>query len=125
MKREEHFLHRQIHPAWVQDGRVTSQAFCPTPKDDRLLSVYDGARIAAEPSFVHYTVRKQLSAIGTLSVSSEEVTAVGLSWNPDPEPFPEHAVIDFRSLPSMTAIKVKAQTLAECARRRGWTYFPQ
>jgi len=34
-------LHRQVNPAFVQSGRVTSQAFKPTPKDQGLLSVYD------------------------------------------------------------------------------------
>jgi hypothetical protein len=32
-------LHRQINPSWVQQGRVTSQAFRPTPKDESKLSV--------------------------------------------------------------------------------------
>ena len=41
-------LLRQIHPSFVQDGRVTSQAFRPTPKDESLLSVYDGDQITPE-----------------------------------------------------------------------------
>ena len=51
---EEQTLHRQVHPSWVQEGRITSQAFSPTPKDAGLLSVYDGKQIAAEGSFNHY-----------------------------------------------------------------------
>ena len=34
-------LLRQIHPIWIQQGRVTSQAFRPTPKDENKLSVFD------------------------------------------------------------------------------------
>ena len=36
-------LHRQVHPSWIQEGRITSQAFSPTPKDLGLLSVYLGS----------------------------------------------------------------------------------
>jgi hypothetical protein len=35
----ETLLLRQIHPSFVQAGRVTSQAFRPTPKDGSLLSI--------------------------------------------------------------------------------------
>ncbi|OQC41352.1 MAG: hypothetical protein BWX66_00754 [Deltaproteobacteria bacterium ADurb.Bin058] len=35
-------LLRQIHPDFIQNQRVSSQAFRPTPKDERKLSVYDG-----------------------------------------------------------------------------------
>jgi hypothetical protein len=122
MTDEQHLLHRQVNPSWVQEGRVSSQAFNPTPKDSGLLSVYDGALMTAEASFFHYTRTQGLKAVGTVSVSEGEVTAVGLSWRPDPEPFPEHAVIDFTTLGSASRVKAKAQALAERARARGWTY---
>jgi hypothetical protein len=122
MTDEQHLLHRQVNPSWVQEGRVSSQAFNPTPKDSGLLSVYDGALITAEASFFHYTGKQGLKAVGTVSVSTDEVGAVGLSWRPDPEPFPEHAVIDFTTLGSAGRVKAKAQALAERARARGWTY---
>lgn len=32
-------LHRQVHPNWIRDGRITSQAFRPTKKDDNKLSI--------------------------------------------------------------------------------------
>jgi hypothetical protein len=124
MADDEQTLHRQVHPSWVQDGRITSQAFSPTPKDAGLLSVYDGKQIAAEPSFIHYTTVQKLTAIGTVSVTAGEATSVGLPWRPDPEPFPEHAVIDYTELPTPGKIKAKAQALAERARQRGWTYTP-
>jgi hypothetical protein len=121
---EPHLLHRQVHPSWVQEGRVTSQAFCPTPKDFGLLSVYDGSRIWPQTSFEHYTTVQRLAAIGTVSALATEVAEVGLSWRPDPEPFPEHAVIDFTGLAGAGKVKATAQALAERARRRGWTYQP-
>lgn len=124
MADDEQALHRQVHPSWVQDGRLTSQAFSPTLKDAGLLSVYDGKQIAAEPSFIHYTTVQKLVAFGTVSVTADEVAAVGLSWRLDPEPFPEHAVVDYTGLPTPGKIKAKAQALAERARQRGWTYLP-
>jgi hypothetical protein len=39
---EATLLLRQVHPSFIQHGRVTSQVFRPTLKDKRLLSVYDG-----------------------------------------------------------------------------------
>jgi hypothetical protein len=49
------FLLRQVHPSFVQAGRVTSQAFRPTPKDRSLLSVYDGDQITPEAAWIHFT----------------------------------------------------------------------
>jgi len=46
---------RQIHPGFVQDGRPSSQAFRPTPKDEQKLSVYDGDQITPANAFEHYT----------------------------------------------------------------------
>ena len=48
-------LLRQIHPSFVQDGRVTSQAFRPTPKDDAQLSAYDGDQITPVAAWLNYT----------------------------------------------------------------------
>jgi hypothetical protein len=48
-------LLRQIHPGFIQNGRVTSQAFRPTPKDKKKLSVYDGDKIDPEAAYRHYT----------------------------------------------------------------------
>lgn len=117
-----HLLHRQVNPSWVQDGRISSQVFTPTPKDSGLLSVYNGCLISPEASFHHYTRTLGLRAVGTVSVSVNEVSAVGVGWRPDPEPFVEHALIDFRHLGSAGRIKAKAQALAEWARLRGWTF---
>lgn len=72
----ETLLHRQIHPAFVQKERVTSQAFKPTPKDEQKLSVYDGDQITAKACWEHFTERGFASA-GVLSVSVEECTSVG------------------------------------------------
>jgi hypothetical protein len=124
MSENQHLLHRQVNPSWIQNGRMTSQAFSPTPKDSSLLSVYDGSMISADASFHHFTAIQKLSSAGTVSVDITEVINVGLSWRLDPAPFLEHAVIDFSLIETAAKIKAKAQTLAELARTRGWTYLP-
>jgi hypothetical protein len=124
MQESTHLLHRQVNPSWIQQGRFTSQTFLPTSKDAGLLSVYDGQQMDAQQSYVHYTASLSLKSVGVVSVDSGQVSEVGLSWRPDPTPFPEHAVIDFSSLVSSSQMKAKAAALAEKARNRGWTHQP-
>ena len=42
---------RQVNPRFVREGRITSQVFRPTPKDKKLLSVYDGDLITARDAY--------------------------------------------------------------------------
>ena len=107
--------------AFVQAGHVTSQAFRPTPKDQALLSVYDGDRIAAEASWVHYTTELKLASAGTMAVTIDECTAESLPARPDPEPFPEHVVIDFTGLTDRQCEKA-AKKLRAKSNARGWLY---
>ncbi len=88
-------LLRQISPSFLHAGRVTSQAFHPTPKDQDLLSAYDGDMIGAEAAWTHYNQQLGLRSAGVLSLTVAECQEEGLPCRPDPEPFPEHAVIDF------------------------------
>lgn len=52
--RSETLLLRQIHPNFVQAGRVISQAFRPTPKDEQRLSVDNGDLIEAKPAWTRF-----------------------------------------------------------------------
>jgi hypothetical protein len=88
-------LLRQIHPSWVQQGRVTSQAFRPTPKDESKLSVYDGDQIEPEPAWRHFTATLGFQSAGVLGITVSECTDLELKVTPDPEPFPEHVLIDY------------------------------
>ncbi len=114
-------LLRQINPGFVQNGRVTSQAFRPTPKDENLLSVYDGDLISPEESFEHFLGQPGCRSIGVKAVSVADCKALDLDARPDPEPFPEHAVIDFSDL-SSNQINKKAKKLQRKAQERGWLY---
>ncbi len=114
-------LHRQVHPSWVQQGRVTSQLFKPTPKDERKLSVYDGDQISAENAWIHFSGTLGHPSVGVLSVTVSECGAQGLRVAPDPEPFPEHVVIDYTGL-SAGQIEKAAKRLNAQARQRNWQF---
>jgi hypothetical protein len=116
-------LFRQIHPSWIQQGRATSQAFTPTQKDATQLSVYDGDQITAEESWKHYTDILGLNSYGTLAITISECNNVQLSVIPDPNPFPEHAYIDFGGL-SGNQIKNKSKYLRSVSNSRGWVFLP-
>lgn len=62
-------LFRQVNPSWMKLGRVTSQAFKPTPKDRGRLSAYDGDRMTAEKAWRHYTMELGYRSVGVLAVT--------------------------------------------------------
>jgi hypothetical protein len=118
-------LLRQIHPSFIQAGFATSQAFRPTPKDESVLSVYDGDQITANASFLHYTEILKLSSVGTLGLTMDECVSEGLTVRPDPltepVPFPEHAVIDFTNFNDKQCKKISKQLQAK-SQVRGWLF---
>lgn len=114
-------LLRQVNPNWVQQGRVSSQIFRPTSKDEDHLSVYDGDMITAEEAWVHFTETLGYKSSGVLAVSQDECRGQGLPVMPDPAPFPEHAYIDFTGL-GRGDIEKKAELLRGLAVSRGWQY---
>ena len=115
-------LFRQVNPNWIRNGRVTSQVFQPTPKDQKQLSVYDGRKITAEDSYLHYAGKLSLASVGVMAVTVSECEQRDLTVTPDPKPcFSEHTIIDF-SRHSNSATKAKAKDLTAAARVRGWQY---
>ena len=115
-------LYRQIHPSWVQEGRTTSQAFRPTPKDHNRLSVYDGDQITAEAAWNHYTLK--WPSVGVMAVTVAECQKQQLAVISDPLPdFSEHALIDFTGL-TMNQARRTARQLTRAANTRGWQFSP-
>ncbi|WP_322629954.1 hypothetical protein [Halothiobacillus sp.] len=112
-------LLRQIHPSFVQEGRPSSQAFRPTPKDEKKLSVYDGDQISPAAAFQHYCVTLNLASSGVQAVSVEECHSLILPTSPDPTHFKEHALIDFSSQNDKD-IQRKSKILKANAAARGW-----
>ena len=115
-------LYQQIHPSWVMEGRSTSQAFRPTPKDRNRLSVYDGDQITAEAAWRHYTL--ELPSAGVMAVTVAECQWQQLAAIPDPLPdSPQHALIDFTGLTGNEA-RHAARQLNRAANARGWQFGP-
>ncbi|RUR56355.1 hypothetical protein [Vreelandella populi] len=120
--KDETKLLRQVHPSFIQDGRVSSQAFRPTPKDEKQLSVYDGDLIEVQPAYEHYTKTLDLPSVGVLAVTVEECAQLELVTRSAPlVDFEEHAVIDFSSCGKGPAEK-KAKILRKKAEERDWLF---
>lgn len=118
---DDTLLYRQVHPNFIARGNVTRQAFLPTSKDERLLSVYNGDEITPKQSRLHYVNDLKLESAGVVGVSVAQCNGLQLPVRPDPAPFPEHAVIDFAGL-SRNQIKEKAVHLKTAANARGWLF---
>ena len=117
-------LLRQIHPSFVQDGRVTSQAFRPTPKDEHRLSVDNGDRIQAEASWQRFTSNPACSSVGVQAVTPAECQAQDLPVIEDGHPYPEHCSIDFSAF-EKKVVECKAKALRAQAAMRGWLFREQ
>jgi hypothetical protein len=118
---DQTLLLRQVHPAWRQAGGISSQVFRPTAKDGSRLSVYDGDMIPAPAAWAHYTSVLGYRSSGVVAVSAGECRQEDLRAEPDPTPFPEHAVIDFGSL-NRREMERKAKRLKLTAEARGWLH---
>lgn len=117
----ETLLLRQVNPSWVQAGRITSQVFKPTPKDEQRLSAYDGDQMSPADSWTHYKKYLGYESIGVVAVTVGECEQHELPALPDPEPFREHVVIKFDDC-SKSQIEKKAKHLKKAADARGWRY---
>jgi hypothetical protein len=118
-------LLRQIHPKWLkEDGHLLSVAFRPFPKDQGLLSVYDGDLITPEASWGHYTRKLGNSSAGVWAVTVQETESCHLSARSETEgQFPEHAVIDFTGQVEKQQ-KANSKILAAKAEERGCLFLP-
>lgn len=117
-------LHRQVHPSFVVNGRVSSQAFRPTPKDSCLLSVCDGDQMTAEAAWLHYTRELGLASCGVLAVTNGECSTMGLPVIADGKPYKAHVSLDFTKFSNNQREKI-AKRLRALAVERGWQYRPE
>ena len=113
-------LYRQIRKTNVaNDGRVTSLAFRPMPKDKSMLSVYDGDKITPEGAFLHFTGDLRGDSVGILATIVAECKAEALSVYEDYDTHPYHVLIDF-SGKSNNMYRRIAEHLRDAAVKRGW-----
>ena len=114
-------LLRQIHPTFIQNGEVTSQAFRPTEEHEFKLSVYNGELIEAKPAWEHYTTVQQKESVGVLAITVSECTSLELPAVESPEVFPAHCHVDFSGL-ARKKIEEKGKLLRDRGTKRGWQY---
>ncbi|MCX5559951.1 hypothetical protein [Streptomyces sp. NBC_00038] len=123
----EEAVWRQVNPAFVHDGRVSSQAFTPSAKDEGELSVNRSSKVSAQESFDHYTKVLEFPSAGVYSltvgeISGEELSVIDDSAAEDGQPrSPGHAFIDYRSVPPKRAKKI-AGRLRQKAESHDWAY---
>ncbi len=88
-------LFRQVHPTFIHAGKISSQVFRPTPKDESKLSMYNGDKIEPGRAFEHYTEVLKFTSAGVLGLEKQEVDAQSTPVIDDSEPFFEHCSLDF------------------------------
>lgn len=120
MNKNTHLL-RQVHPNFINNGEITSQVFRPTPKDENLLSMYDGDMITPEEAYNHFINNGNCSSEGVLAVSNEECAREDIDVIEDRVPFPEHVSLNFSKF-NKKEIERKAKVLKAQAKARGWLY---
>lgn len=121
-------LLRQVHPSFVQADiissqvfTITSQAFRPTPKDEGVLSLYNGEKFTPEVSHRHFTSESKNQSFGVVGVTGGECDTLQLKWGEDNDPFDGHSYIDFNGLTGKE-IEKKAKLLKKVAMQRGWLF---
>ncbi|MBQ7178659.1 MAG: hypothetical protein IJS08_14690 [Victivallales bacterium] len=119
---QDTLLYRQIPERYVSpDGHVSSLAFRPMPKDESMLSVYDGDKIQPEEAFVHFTHTLGCSSVGILAVNGAECENKSLAVREDYGTHPYHALIDFSGKKNKECRTI-SEYLREMAMKRGWLY---
>jgi hypothetical protein len=123
-------LLRQVNPAFVRDGRPSSQVFRPTPKDSGMVSVNRGSKRTAEIAFQVFVARPACRSCGVLAVNVaecqvEQLAAHDAPLEADVDEYddPTHAIIDYRGIAKSAAEK-KAGRLVRVAEARGFLHGP-
>lgn len=117
---ENPLLLRQVPPAWIQNGRATSQLFKLTRKDGRCLSAYDNREWTATEAWEHY-VASEWQSVGVLAVSVEECQHSNITVCRDDDPFIGHVSICFEPMSRSKQERI-AEKLTGIARARGWLF---
>ena len=127
---DEELLFRQVHPRFVRDGRPSSQAFRPTPKDLSKLSVARGSLTTPAAAYELYTAGLGLPSAGTWATTVGECREQALNVLPDPLSSPPekvadpaHALVDFTPH-SKSQAEAKGARLARKAVDRGRLHPP-
>jgi len=124
---EEELLHRQVPPMWIDQGKVSSQAFFPSTKDAGLLSVSRASVTTTEEAYRLCVKVKGLASAGVWSVSVGECDDLSLPSyeHPDVQPVPDpaHSLIDFNGH-TRSQQNRRSQKLRNHAEARGCQHSP-
>jgi hypothetical protein len=120
----ETLLLRQIHPNFVQNGKVTSQAFRPSPKDEFQLSVDNGDMVTPEASWMRFSRYPENSSAGVMAISHSESSDCHVEVIEDGNPYPEHCYLDFSPFGRKVSDRI-GKKLAAAAHLRGWLFEAQ
>ncbi len=133
----EELFFRQIHSSWVtSEGTVSMQAFRPSKKDARKLSVTCSGKFDAQSAYQKH-LSQSLSSVGSMAINNAEVidayTALETREDGvvpqvknvvvDNDPFEGHAHVDFTDL-TKRECKSVAANLVSSSSIRGWLFQP-
>lgn len=113
----EEQCYRNVHPSFIVSGRITSQAFHCTPKDNGQLSTARGSIVSAKKHYEEYKVLHKTA--GVCAVLRKDIYDNQLRWVDDSANLEGatptgHAYIDFRAYQDR-AFRKKAKALSRCA----------
>ncbi|WP_369024082.1 hypothetical protein [Nocardia cyriacigeorgica] len=116
---------RNVNPNWVDGGKLSSQAFRPTPKDVGKLSGAREGKVTADKHFHEFTNEFALASSGVWAVTVDEARRVEVRCVYDaeseskPEPCPTgHTYLDYR-VHGNSKIRRIGSALRDFAEERG------
>jgi|ERR1043165_268038 hypothetical protein len=116
-------LHRNVHPLFVLDNRITSQAFLLKKEDLGQLSVQQNSKASAKVAYERYTALGYQSA-GVWSVAIAECDELTLKAYDDPlDNDDSHSIVDLTAYIPKQARK-RTDKLSRKAQDRGCQYKP-
>lgn len=116
---DETMLLRQVNPAFIQNGVISSQVYKPTKKDNDKLSMYNGDKFTAEDSFNHFLGLSDTNkSSGVVGVTKAQCDTVGVPSLEDNDPFDRHCHLDFTDI----SIKSKSKLLKAVSINNGWLF---
>ena len=78
--------------------------------------------ITPNNSHIHYVSILRLKSAGVVTITVGECNEISLIVVADPEPYPEHTLIDFRAIKSRGERERKGKYLKVKSEARGWAY---
>jgi hypothetical protein len=118
-------LYRQVHPAQMPNGAMSSEAFNPSARDKDLLSTLH-ERIGPVEAYRRWTEGKGFQSVGTYGISVGEVGEQDLQAIDDSATTePDHVSIDYSSADSKQERKRRSRKLRDAAKARGCLHPPE